>query len=189
MRPIPARCPTCAPAVRRDRLAGIRRASPRCSTGATSSSPSASSCCRPSSPNATDAVKREEIDAFKRQFRIPPEGVRDIGRLFDQARDSADGFEAYAAQLGEAFADNRGMLEDVLAALFVIARADGPVNGARTRVPVAHASRVWPRSGCLGPRTRRDAAPAGMPTNRTHTWCSACLARQRSRKSARPGSG
>ena len=32
-------------------------------------------------------------------------------------------------QLGDAFADNRGMLEDVLAALFVIARADGPVNG------------------------------------------------------------
>jgi DnaJ like chaperone protein len=74
-------------------------------------------------------VRREEIDAFKRQFRIQPEAVRDIGRLFDQARDSADGFEAYAVQLGEAFADNRGVLEDVLGALFRIARADGPVNG------------------------------------------------------------
>src|SRR5215475_79183 len=74
-------------------------------------------------------VGREEIDAFKRQFRIPPEAVRDIGRLFDQARDSSDGFEAYAMQLGDAFTDNRGMLEDVLTALFVIARADGAVNG------------------------------------------------------------
>jgi DnaJ like chaperone protein len=73
-------------------------------------------------------VRREEIDAFKRQFRIPPESVRNIGRLFDQARDSADGFEPYAVQLGEAFADNLGMLEDVLAALFVIARSDGAVN-------------------------------------------------------------
>jgi DnaJ like chaperone protein len=73
-------------------------------------------------------VRREEIDAFKRQFRIPPESVRDIGRLFDQARDSAEGYGTYAAQLGDAFADNRGMLEDVLAALFAIARADGPVN-------------------------------------------------------------
>ena len=73
-------------------------------------------------------VGRQEIDAFKHQFRIPPESVRDVGRLFDQARDSADGFEVYARQLGEAFADNRGMLEDVLAALFVIARADGPIN-------------------------------------------------------------
>jgi len=73
-------------------------------------------------------VKRAEIDAFRRQFRIPPESVRDIGRLFDMARDSAEGFESYAAQLGDSFADNRGMLEDVLAALFVIARADGPMN-------------------------------------------------------------
>jgi DnaJ like chaperone protein len=73
-------------------------------------------------------VRREEIDAFKRQFRIPPESVRDIGRLFDQARDSSEGYEGYASQLGDAFADNRGMLEDVLAALFAIARADGPIN-------------------------------------------------------------
>ena len=41
-------------------------------------------------------VNRAEIDAFKRSFRIPPESVRDIGRLFDQARDSPDGFESYA---------------------------------------------------------------------------------------------
>ncbi len=38
-------------------------------------------------------VDRAEIDAFKRQFRIPPEGVRDVGRLFDQARDSTEPFE------------------------------------------------------------------------------------------------
>ncbi len=73
-------------------------------------------------------VVRAEIDAFKRQFRIPPEGVRDIGRLFDQARDSPEGFEPYAVQLGQTFADNRGLLEDVLTALFAIARADKPVT-------------------------------------------------------------
>jgi DnaJ like chaperone protein len=96
-------------------------------------------------------VNREEIDAFKRQFRMPPEAVRDIGRLFDQARDSADGFEAYAVQLGEAFVDNRGMLEDVLAALFAIARADGPVNArerdflARTHRAFGLHQRAWDR--------------------------------------------
>jgi DnaJ like chaperone protein len=73
-------------------------------------------------------VTRQEIDAFKRAFRLPPEGVQDIGRLFDQARDSSDSFEPYAAQLGEAFADSPGVLEDVLNALFSIARADGPIN-------------------------------------------------------------
>lgn len=74
-------------------------------------------------------VNREEIDAFKRHFRVPPEAVRDIGRLFDHAREDPGGFETYATQLGEAFEDNHGVLEDVLGALFAIARADGPVNG------------------------------------------------------------
>jgi DnaJ like chaperone protein len=74
------------------------------------------------------AVARSEIDAFKRQFRIPPESVRDIGRLFDQARDSTADWRPYATQLGQSFADNRGLLEDVLAALFAIARADKPLT-------------------------------------------------------------
>ncbi|MSP02080.1 MAG: molecular chaperone DjlA [Acetobacteraceae bacterium] len=73
-------------------------------------------------------VKRGEIDMFRRQFRIPDTSVRDIGRLFDQARDTAEGFELYASQLGDAFADNTPMLEIVLASLFAIARADGAVN-------------------------------------------------------------
>jgi DnaJ like chaperone protein len=73
-------------------------------------------------------VKRSEIDAFKQNFRIPPESARGIGRLFDQARDGNDSFEPYAAQLAEAFDDNRGMLEQVLTSLFKIARADGPLN-------------------------------------------------------------
>ena len=75
-------------------------------------------------------VVRAEIDAFKRCFRIPPEAVRDIGRLFDHARDSEDDPRLTAIELGQAFADNRGMLEDVLAALFTIARADRGLNRA-----------------------------------------------------------
>jgi DnaJ like chaperone protein len=73
-------------------------------------------------------VVRAEIDAFKRMFRIPPESVRDVGRMFDQARQDADGYVEYARALGDSFADNRLVLEDVLAALFAIARADKPVT-------------------------------------------------------------
>lgn len=75
-------------------------------------------------------VVRAEIDAFKRHFRIPPQSMRDIGRLFDQARDSSDGFLPYAQELGRAFADNKGLLEDVLGVLFAIARADKPLTVA-----------------------------------------------------------
>ena len=73
-------------------------------------------------------VKRDEIETFRRQFRIPEANVRDIGRLFDQARATAEGFEPFAERLGETFADNRATLELVLGSLFAIARADGPVN-------------------------------------------------------------
>ena len=135
------------------------------------------------------AVKREEIDAFRRQFRIPPEAVRDIGRLFDQARDSAEGFEAYARQLGEAFADNRGMLEDVLAALFVIARVDGPVNGHeldflyRTHRGFGLDQVAWDRA--------RGAMPRRPRIRRTGRLHGARRARSRRvpRRSAPPGGG
>lgn len=74
-------------------------------------------------------VNRSEIDAFKRHFRVPPEGMGQIARLFDMARDTAEGFEAYATELGHVFADDRPTLESVLAALFAIARADRPLSG------------------------------------------------------------
>ncbi len=75
-------------------------------------------------------VSRAEIDGFKRHFRVPPESAREVGRLFDLARDNPDGFEGYATQLGTSFADSPGVLEDVLAGLFGVARADAPVNAA-----------------------------------------------------------
>ena len=110
-------------------------------------------------------VKRAEIDAFKRSFRIPPESARGIGRIFDQARDKNNSFETYAAQLGETFADNRGTLEEVLRALFVIARADGPLNGReqeflrRVHRRLALDDVSWDRA--FGGQTRAPATPEG----------------------------
>ena len=78
-------------------------------------------------------VTRAEIDAFKRHFRIAPEQAREVGRLFDQARDSSDGPEDYARQMGRAFGDDRQPLEDALMALIAIARADGAINGREER--------------------------------------------------------
>jgi DnaJ like chaperone protein len=124
-------------------------------------------------------VVRAEIDAFRRSFRIPPEAVRDIGRLFDRARDSQDSYEEYAAQLGDSFADNRGMLEDVLAALFVIARADGPINRNEQAFlqTVCHrfhlGADAWERARDARPRRSVSAdeddpyQAMGMPRNAT----------------------
>ncbi len=63
-------------------------------------------------------VTRLEVNAFKQSFAIPPDGMAEVARLFDSARESASGYVSYA------------VLEQVLAGLYQIARADGPVNGA-----------------------------------------------------------
>jgi DnaJ like chaperone protein len=74
-------------------------------------------------------VNRLEIDAFKRAFHVPAHNVAEVGRMFDAARKSPAGFEPFAQELTLAFeADNRVVLEEVLRALFAIARADGAVN-------------------------------------------------------------
>jgi DnaJ like chaperone protein len=83
---------------------------------------------------ADGPVQRTEIDAFKAMFRIPPQNLREVAQMFDEARRDTGGWEPFAERLGEAFADNRAMLEDVLAALFFIARADGPLTKGELRV-------------------------------------------------------
>ena len=105
-------------------------------------------------------VNRAEIDAFKRHFRVQPDNAREVGRLFDQARDAPDSFMPYAAQLGESFADGRGVLEDVLAGLFGIARADGAVN-QRELDFLAGCARGFGLDGRAWERARDGTARAG----------------------------
>jgi len=70
-------------------------------------------------------VTREEVDAFKRIFQIPPHEAANVGRIFDMARQDSAGYEAYASQIAKMFRDSRTVLEDLLGALFHIALADG----------------------------------------------------------------
>ncbi len=74
---------------------------------------------------ADGAVTRDEVDAFKEIFHVPPEEVKNVGRVFDQARRDSRGFEPYARQVARLFRDNPAVLEELLGGLFHIARADG----------------------------------------------------------------
>src|SRR6185312_16643106 len=69
-------------------------------------------------------VNREEVEAFKRVFHVPESQVAHVGRLFDSARRSADGFEPYAHHLAHIFKKRPAVLEEVLSGLFIIAAAD-----------------------------------------------------------------
>ncbi len=73
---------------------------------------------------ADGVVTRDEVDAFKQVFRVPQNEMKGVARLFDIAKKDHRGFETYARQLARMFADNPAILEQVLDALFHIAKAD-----------------------------------------------------------------
>ena len=50
---------------------------------------------------ADGRVTKDEIAAFRRIFHVPPEEMKNVGRVFDQARKDARGFEPYARQVGD----------------------------------------------------------------------------------------
>ncbi len=77
---------------------------------------------------ADGVVTPDEIGAFKEVFHIPPDEMKNVGRLFNRARRDAGGFEPYARQIGRLFRDNPAVLEELLDGLFHIARADGEVG-------------------------------------------------------------
>jgi DnaJ like chaperone protein len=79
---------------------------------------------------ADGVVTRDEVDAFKQIFPMPPSELKGVGRLFNQARKEASGYEPYARQIAGMFRDQPAVLEELLAALFHIAKADGVVHPA-----------------------------------------------------------
>ena len=83
---------------------------------------------------ADGQVTRDEVDTFKRIFSIPPDEMAQVGRIWDQARRDAEGYEPYAAQVAEMFAGQPQVLEELLGGLFHIAKADGAVDPAELRM-------------------------------------------------------
>lgn len=79
---------------------------------------------------ADGAVSRAEVQAFKQVFHVPPEEMKNVGRIFDMAKKDARGFEPYARQVAWLFRHEPAVLEELLAGLFHIARADGAVHPA-----------------------------------------------------------
>jgi DnaJ like chaperone protein len=82
---------------------------------------------------ADGAVTADEVAAFRQIVKAPPGEMRQVEWVFDQARQSVAGFQSYARQLARLFKDEAAVLEDLLDALFHIARADGVFHEAEDR--------------------------------------------------------
>ena len=77
---------------------------------------------------ADGVVTRHEILAFREKVDIPKSEIDAVARLWDLARQTTDGFEAYANQLARLFPKASAVLEELMGLLFHIARADGSIG-------------------------------------------------------------
>lgn len=77
---------------------------------------------------ADGVAEHGEYAAFSAVFQPEAAAERDVHRLYNLARQTTRGFESYARQIARRYRACPGVLEDVLAALFHIAKADGAVT-------------------------------------------------------------
>lgn len=79
---------------------------------------------------ADGQVTRDEVEAFKQLFHIPPDEMNNVAKIFDRAKASTAGYEMYAQQVAHLFPHEPAVLEELLGGLFAIAKADGVVHPA-----------------------------------------------------------
>lgn len=77
---------------------------------------------------ADGRVTREEVEAFKDVFHFDQSEMKNVGRVFDLARQHTAGYEAYAKQIASLMQGHGQVLTDLLEALFYIAKADGQIH-------------------------------------------------------------
>ena len=77
---------------------------------------------------ADGKVTKSEIEAFKQKVKVPNNEIKNVARLWDQAKKTTDGFEVYAKQISNLFEKNSSVLEELLNLLVIIAEADGKVT-------------------------------------------------------------
>lgn len=114
---------------------------------------------------ADGQVSRAEVDAFKRIFNVPPDQMEAVGRLFDEARKTADDFELYARQAASLFSDTPPVLEDLLMALLLIAQADGVMHPAEQAF-LQRVAEIFAVSPQAWERVRAGAASGGSGNGR-----------------------
>lgn len=73
---------------------------------------------------ADGVVVPAEVKAFQEVFDIPPEDFDAVSRLYNLAKADVAGYDSYARQVADMFADDPDTREDLMDALFHVAKAD-----------------------------------------------------------------
>lgn len=77
---------------------------------------------------ADGVVTKDEVSAFREVFRVSPEEVQNVAKVFNRAKQDTAGFDIYAKQIANLFEPKSPVLDQLLGGLFHIAKADGHVD-------------------------------------------------------------
>ncbi len=82
---------------------------------------------------ADGVVTQDERDTFEGLFDIPERELPNVRRIFDLAQRDTAGFREYAHKIAGMYRGDRTRMEDILDALFEIAKADGVLHAGEEK--------------------------------------------------------
>ena len=91
---------------------------------------------------ADGSVSREELVAVKDKLKIPENELDQVGKIFNQAKTEAAGYEPYAQQIAQIYKKNSQVLEEVINILFYIAEADGHISETELNM-IEHIAQIF----------------------------------------------
>ena len=91
---------------------------------------------------ADGSVSREELVAVKDKLKIPENELDQVGKIFNQAKKEAAGYEPYAQQITQIYKKNSQVLEEVINILFYIAEADGHISETELNM-IEHIAQIF----------------------------------------------
>ena len=91
---------------------------------------------------ADGSVSREELVAVKDKLKIPENELDQVGKIFNQAKKEAAGYEPYAQQIAQIYKKNSQVLEEVINILFYIAEADGHISETELNM-IEHIAQIF----------------------------------------------
>ena len=91
---------------------------------------------------ADGKVTKEEIITFRRLVRVPKENLKQVGKLWELAKKTTDGYDLYAQQISSLFKNEQAILERILDLLFEIAKSDGVIQESELKY-LKHVSEIF----------------------------------------------
>ncbi len=83
---------------------------------------------------ADGVVERQEVGILRAMLNGADANHPEAAKIYNEAKASADGYEAYARQLGEQFRHRRAVLVEALDVLWAVAMVDGQLHPEEERM-------------------------------------------------------